>query len=200
MVHIGDAEKQVPPALTQEILPLLEPGDILSHVYTAKPGSVLRPDGTVLPELREAAERGVVLDIAHGRLNFSYEVARKCIKQGILPTTISTDLSALTLKHVVYGLTVTISKLLALGLDLKQVIEMSTINPARAIKEEARMGSLKAGTDADVSILELLSGTWKLQDAEQETIEVTRLISPVMAIRSGQPIPASPAAQPKSSR
>ena len=197
MVHIGDRWKQVSPTLTQECLPLLEAGDILSHIYTAQPGSALRPDGTMMPELREAMERGVVLDISNGRTgsNFSFNVARKGIAQGILPTTLSTDVNRPSLTYSVFGLTVTMSKFLALGLDLVQVIAMSTINPARAIGEESRIGSLKPGMNADVSILEVLSGTWKVQDPEQPTM--AKLISPVMTIKSGQAIPASPLAQPE---
>ena len=197
MVHIGDRDKQVSLTLTQELLPLMEPGDILSHVFTAQHGSTLRPDGTILPELREAMQRGVVLDVAHGRFNLSFEVARKAMAQGILPTTLSSDLTAPSLTGPVYGLTVTMSKFMALGLDLKQVIEMTTINPARAISTEDRRGSLKPGMDADVSILEVLSGTWKLEDSEQKTIEVTKLIAPTMTIKSGQLIPAQPVAQPQ---
>ena len=201
MVHIGDRDKQVSPTLTQEFLPLMEPGDILSHVFTAQHGSILCTDGTVLPELREAMQRGVVLDVANGRFNFSFEVARKGMAQGILPTTLSTDLVIPSLTNIVYGLTVTMSKFMALGLDLKQIIEMTTINPARAISAEHKIGSLKPGMDADVSILELLHGTWKLEDSledsEQQIIEATRLIAPSMTIKLGKLIPAQPIAQPQ---
>ncbi|MFC1915125.1 amidohydrolase/deacetylase family metallohydrolase [Chloroflexota bacterium] len=197
MIHIGDVEKQVSPTLTQEFLPLLEPGDILSHVYTAKFGSPLCSDGTVLPELREAMERGVILDTALGKNNFNFEVARQSMAQGILPTTLSTDLTAINVKHPVYGMTVTMTKFMALGLDLKQVIEMSTINPARVLGEENLIGSLKPGMEADISILKLLSGKWQLEDSERQTVEVDRLITPVMTVKAGQVIPAKPAAQPQ---
>jgi len=197
MVHIGDIDKQVSPTLTQEFLPLMEPGDILSHVFTAQLGSILRPDGTILPELREAMQRGVVLDVAHGRYNFSFDVAGKAMAQGILPTTLSTDLVLPSLTNIVYGLTVTISKFMALGLSLSQVVEMATINPARAINTEDRRGSLKPGMDADVSIMELLSGTWKLEDSMRKTIEANTLIAPTMTVKSGRLIPAQPVARPQ---
>lgn len=196
MIHIGDLRKQVSPTLTQEVLPIMEAGDILSHVYTAKFGSALRSDGTVLPELREAMERGVVMDTALGMNNFNFEVARKSMAQGILPTTLSTDLSAGNLGHPVYGMTVTMTKFLAMGLDLKQVIEMSTINPARVLGEEKRIGSLKPGMETDISVLELLPGKWKLEDSEHQVIGVDNLISPFMTIKSGQVMRAKPAAQP----
>jgi len=130
-------------------------------------------------------------------MNFSFDVARKSMAQGILPTTVSTDLTTLSLYGPTYGLTATMSRFMALGLDLKQLIEMTTINPARAISAEKKMGSLKPGMDADVSILELLAGTWRLEDSEQQTIKATKLISPVSAVKSGQLIPSQPVSQPQ---
>ncbi len=186
MVHIGDALNLVPPALTRKVLPLMEKGDILSHVFTAKQGSAMLPDGTFIPELKEAMERGVIFDIAHGRNNFSYEVARQAMAQGIMPTTISSDVTSLSLTGPVYGLTVTMSKFLALGLDLKQVITMTTINPARGINEADKIGSLKPDMTADVSILELQSGKWKLIDAEKQVLETTELLVPKLTIKAGR--------------
>ena len=197
MIHIGDVQKRISPTLTQEVLPLLESGDILSHIFTAKLGGIQRPNGTVLPELKEALERGVVLDVAHGWLNFSFETARRCLAQGILPTTVSSDLTTSSLTTRTYGLTVTMSKLMALGLSLEQIIQMATTNPARALSIEDSMGSLKPGRDADVSILELLSGAWNLEDTEQEIMQVSKLISPNLTIKSGELIPPQLVAQPQ---
>ncbi|MFC1988883.1 amidohydrolase/deacetylase family metallohydrolase [Chloroflexota bacterium] len=197
MAHIGDRGRKVPASLTQKLLPLMEEGDILSHVFTAKQGGIMRSDGTILPELKEAMERGVILDIAHGRFNFSFDIARKGLAQGILPTTITSDVTVQTLYGPVYGMTVVMSKLMALGMDLNQIIQMSTINSARTFRAEDRIGSLKPGMDADVSILEILHGKWSLVDAEQQTLETTRLISPSMTIKSGELIPAAPVSQPQ---
>jgi dihydroorotase len=196
MVHIGDMDKQVPPTLIQQVLPLLETGDILSHIYTGNSGNALRPDGTVLPEMTAAMERGVVMDTATGKNNLSFEVARKSLAQGIIPTTLSTDLTHRSLAGPTYSLPVTMAKFMALGLDLKQVITMTTVNAARALREEDRIGSLKPSLVADVSVLELSSGAWKLEDARQDTIEADRMIMPVLTVKSGQLIPAEPAAQP----
>ncbi len=197
MIHIGDMDKQVSPTLTQETVPLLEPGDILNHIYSGKFGGPLRPDGTVMPEIKAAMERGVIMDTAIGHTNFNYEVARQSLAQGITPTTLSTDLTRLSLHGPTYNLPVTMTHFMGLGLDLKQVITMTTINPARALREESRIGSLKPGMEADVSILELLSGAWELQDSQQQTLEVNQMIMPRMTVKSGQVIPAQPVAQPE---
>ncbi len=197
MVHIGDMKKQVSPTLTQEVLRIMERGDILTHVFTPSFGSVMSPDGTFLPELREAARRGVVLDSAMGTYNFSYAVASKALAQGILPRTISTDLTTTSVNGPVYGLPVTMSKFMALGLDLKSVVEMTTIGPASTLGIHNQKGSLKPGMDADVSILELSSGTWRVEDTLQGTLELAKLLVPIITVIAGQVIPAEPASQPR---
>jgi dihydroorotase len=199
MVHIGDSTGEVPQTVTREVLSLMEKGDVVSHVYTARNGGILDRRGTVLSELKDAVGRGAILDVAHGMSNCSFDIARKAMDQGILPTTISSDLSASSVTKIAFGLTTTLSKFMALGLSLGQVVEMATINPARALGEEKTIGTLKAGADADISIVELISGTWRLEDSEREAIEAHQLIAPVMTIRPGRSIPCG-AAGPRSIR
>ncbi len=196
MVHIGDWDNLVPATVTPECLSVMEAGDILAHLYSGNQGNVIKSDGTILPELKAARERGVIMETATGRSNFSFAVARKCLAEGILPSIISTDLNHRCLKDRTFSLPVNMSKFMALGLDLKQVVAMTTINPARAIHEESRIGSLKPGMAADVSILEIRSGAWTLTDTPGETMKADRLVTPVTAIKDGKVIPAEPVALP----
>ena len=189
VVHMGDLKQRVSPTLTQETLPLLESGDILTHLYNSNWGGCMRDDGTFLPELRQAMQRGVILDIGRGRIHFSFEVAKNGLSQGILPTTISSDIVAPSITDRVYGLTATMSTLLGLGLELTQVIEMSTINPARALGLADRIGSLKTGMVADISILNLLFGKWTIIDSAQKALTLTQLLSPDSTVKSGQHLP-----------
>ena len=188
MIHIGDRNRWVSPTLTRELLPLLEKGDILSHFCTGQFGGALGEDGRALPELVAARNRGVVLDVANGINNFSYAVARRMLEQGLPPTTISTDVTRLSITGPAYGLTVTMSKFLELGLPLEEMIAMTTINPAKAIGIDDRKGSLKQGMDADISVLEIQSGRWALPDSPGEILNVTRLIRPFTTIKAGVPI------------
>jgi len=61
MVHIGDTARRYDPKVIRELLPLLEPGDILTHYFTANPGGVRDANGKLVPEAREAADRGVLV-------------------------------------------------------------------------------------------------------------------------------------------
>ncbi len=176
------------PSLTRELLPLLEEGDILSHFCTGQFGGLLGEDGRALPELVAARDRGVILDVANGINNFSYATARRMMEQGLLPTTMSTDVTKTSVTGPAYGLTVTMSKFLELGLPLEEMIAMTTVNPAKALRIDDRKGSLKPGMDADISILEIHSGRWPLPDSPGEILNVTRLIRPHMTVKAGVPI------------
>ena len=87
MVHIGNN----PPNL-DEIADLLTRGDIITHCYNGKPNRILTPSGTLRESIQRALRRGVLLDVGHGTASFSFEVARRAIKLGILPHTISSDI------------------------------------------------------------------------------------------------------------
>ena len=186
MVHIGDRHGPDPWELTAQVLPLMEKGDILSHIFTANPGRVVTRSGSVLPEFLAATRRGVALDVAHGSQHFCFETAQRALEQGIMPTAISTDLSQLTLQGPVWSLTETMSKFLMLGLSITDVVRMTTINPARALGMEGRIGSLKQGMAADVSILGLQEGARDFIDSAGETRRGEAVLVPVTTVKSGR--------------
>jgi dihydroorotase len=195
MIHIGVDEggklAEETGGYTQELLPLLEKGDILSHVFTWKKGGIFKDDGSVLPELKEAAQRGVVLDVCHGKRNFSFKTAKILLDKGIVPDTISTDLNNMNLNGPVFSLVVTMSKFIALGFTVDEVVKMTTINPARALNEEDQKGSLKVGMPADISMLEIVEGDYCFSAGDgADTLKGDRLIVPKVTIKSGLEIPA----------
>jgi dihydroorotase len=185
MVHIGDTAKRYDPTVIRKLLPMLDKGDILTHYFTANPGGVLDANGKLVPEAREAADRGVWLDTAHGRMNFSFDVGRRCIDQGLLPHCISTDLTVPGRLETVHSMVEIMTRFLGLGFTLSQVITMSTANPARAIGEEGRLGSLAVGRQADISVLELREGEWMVKDVLGAGLRVTKAFVPFVTVKRG---------------
>jgi dihydroorotase len=186
MVHIGDTEKRYDPKVIHPLLSLLEPGDILTHYFTPNPGGVLDANGKLVPEAREAADRGVWFDTAHGRMNFSFDVGRRIIEQGLLPHCISTDLTVPGRVNTVHSMTEIMTRFLGLGFTLPQVVTMSTANPARAIGAEQRLGSLAVGRQADVSVLELREGDWVVYDILNSPLRVDRAFTPHLTLKRGR--------------
>lgn len=186
MVHIGDTQKKYDPNVIRELLPILEPGDIVTHLFTANPGGVLDSDGKVVPEARELAGRGVWMDTAHGRMNFGFDVARRVLDQGVVPDCISTDLTIPGRLNTVHSMVEMMARFLGLGFTLEQVITMCTVSPARAIGEQDRLGSLAVGRQADVSVLEVREGSWMVYDATGASMKVDKTVVPVLTVKRGQ--------------
>lgn len=186
MVHIGDTTKRYDPSIIRELLPLLEPGDIVTHLFTPNPGGVLDSSGKVVAEARELADRGVWLDTAHGRMNFGFDVARKVLDQGLVPHCISTDLTVPGRRQSVHSLVEMMGRFLGLGFTLEQVITMCTANPARAIGEQDRLGSLQVGRQADISVLELRQGDWVVYDTLRDSMRIDQAVVPVLSVKRGQ--------------
>ncbi|MFI8714961.1 amidohydrolase/deacetylase family metallohydrolase [Brevibacillus brevis] len=181
MVHIGNA----PPKLT-EILPLLDQGDVVTHAFHGKKGGMFDERGELIPEAQDALERGVLLDIGHGEASFSFQTLRHAQAQGITPHVISTDVHQRNIDGPVHSLTHTLTKFLAMGYALDEVIAASTYAPARILGLENEIGTLKVGACADVSILQLKKERTMLTDSEQETLETMQRVVAYQAITSGR--------------
>jgi len=186
MVHIGDTTKRYDPNVIRELLPLLEPGDIVTHLFTANPGGVLDTNGKLVPEAKELAARGVWLDTAHGRMNFGFNVGRRVLDQGLTPHCISTDLTIPGRANTVHSMVEIMARFLGMGFTLEQVIAMSTVNPARAIGEVHRLGSLAVGRQADISVLEVRDGRWVVYDTLRDSMKIDKTVVPVLTVKRGR--------------
>jgi len=186
MVHIGDTTKRYDPNVIRELLPLLEPGDIVTHLFTANPGGVLDANGKLVPEAKELAARGVWLDTAHGRMNFGFNVGRRVLDQGLTPHCISTDLTIPGRANTVHSMVENMARFLGMGFTLEQVIAMSTVNPARAIGEADRLGSLAVGRQADISVMEVRDGRWVVYDTLRDTMKIDKTVVPVLTVKRGR--------------
>ena len=186
MVHIGDTTKRYDPNVIRELLPLLEPGDIVTHLFTANPGGVLDTNGKLVPEAKELAARGVWLDTAHGRMNFGFNVGRRVLDQGLTPHCISTDLTIPGRANTVHSMVEIMARFLGMGFTLEQVIAMSTVNPARAIGEVTRLGSLAVGRQADISVLEVRDARWVVYDTLRDSMKIDKTVVPVLTVKRGR--------------
>jgi dihydroorotase len=190
MCHIGGVETR---ELMSQILDTLRPGDILTHAYSGAPNIAgaftnIVQDGRVLPAALAAKQRGVIFDVGHGGGSFDYTVAEPAIAQGCRPDTISSDI------HVFSGntpgmpyLTWVMSKFLALGFSLEEVVAMATINPAKIINRAPKLGTLQIGAPADVAIMELVEGPVSFVDTRNNKREGRAYLKPVQTVSGGVP-------------
>jgi dihydroorotase len=183
MVHLG--RFPFTPVITPKaLLRQLRGGDIITHAFRGA-GGMCGPDGKAVPEFRDAVDRGVILDIGHSGTDFRFKDARRLIDQGYLPDTPSTDLNVFNISGPVFSLAETLTKMLALDLDLRHVIAMATSNTARAIKRSDELGALAVGRRAEVSVLRLCTdGPFPVSDGV-EVVESPTALQPVGCVRAG---------------
>ena len=152
MVHIDE-----PPPSYEAVLERLRPGDVLTHAFRPFPNAPVDGRGKVKPAVLAARQRGVLFDIGHGMGSFSWKTARAMIAEGFAPDTISSDVHALCINGPAYDQVTTLSKFLALGMRLSDVVAASTVNAAGALKRPD-LGSLRAGCLGDASICRWTKG------------------------------------------
>lgn len=155
----------VPPT-AQDVLNRLRPGDALTHANRGFPNSLLRADGRILPAALAARDRGVLFDIGHGTVSFDQQVAARMAALGFVADFISSDLHAMCVDGDRFHLLTVLSKLLAIGVSLPDVIASTTTRPA-AFQNRPDLGTLRPGAIADVTVLDLdragalrLSAVW----------------------------------------
>jgi|SRR5580704_280349 dihydroorotase len=161
MGHIWDSYYPLP-----DILGMMRKGDVYTHCFNNFPHNILDSNGKILPEVREARARGVIFDVGEGPHNLSMAVVGKCLEQDFPPDTLSTDLAN------PYGIgnndrddmPTLVSRFLALGMTLDQAIERVTVTPAHVCNFGLELGTLRPGSQADISIFELREGKFEFGD------------------------------------
>jgi len=181
MVHVSGS-----PVSLQQILDRLRPGDIVTHIFHGHPNGILGEDGEVREEVKEAAARGVVLDVAHAGVHFDVNVARAALEQGVPPHTLSTDIVRPVGGWTSYDLLGVMSTFLALGMPVEDVVRTATSAPAKVIGQEHRLGTLAPGAEGDAAVLSLEEGSFAFGDAAGHTISASRRFVPVLTVKGGQ--------------
>jgi dihydroorotase len=181
MVHISTGADE------RYILDHLRPGDILTHCFHGRGNGMLaqRADGFIA-EVQRARERGVIFDIGHGCGSFSWETAQRAFEHYFWPDTISTDLHrysvdepwCVTLPNV-------ISKFLCLGMTLNDAIAKTTSAPAAVLQMAGEIGSLRAGSVADLLQFRVREGDFAFTDADLKVRRGNRLVEPLLTVRGG---------------
>jgi len=182
MLHIGNA-----PPVVDDVLDLLRPGDIVTHAYHGKVGGALTHGDRVLPAFRAAVERGVWVDIAHGRASFSFRTCERAMAQGMPVHSISSDLHDGNVDRYVVSLARTMTKMLAIGLSLEDVVRAVTVTPARMLHlDERGFGRLEIDAPAHVTVFDVRDEPHDVEDSEGERRTLDRWIAPCRTFVDGR--------------
>jgi dihydroorotase len=185
MVHID-----LPPPNLREIFKRLRSGDILTHCFRPFPNAPLI-GGRIREEALLARERGVIFDIGHGMGSLCFATARGMMEQGFLPDVISSDVHTLCIDGPAYDLLVTLSKFLAMGMPLGDLVERATLRPARAVRR-SELGVLQSGGLGDATVLAIEEGEYTYLDCTGEKMISDRRLVCKGCVVAGAFLPVEP--------
>jgi len=180
MVHFGET-----PPSNEENLALLRDGDIITHCFHGKDSPLWNDEGKPIPALEAALARGVLLDVGHGAASLCKNVAGSVVATKMYDFTISTDLHARNVTRTVISLPHTMTKFLALGMPLADVVRAVTQIPSERlglsnwcddIEQNATIFRLKRPTTADAPFT----------DAHGAVFSVDEIIEPVGVVVDGE--------------
>ncbi|MCL5971187.1 MAG: amidohydrolase [Firmicutes bacterium] len=164
----------------EEIFESLRAGDVLTHVFHGRMGSLDR-DRRSVSSLIASVDNGVILDIGHGTRHFSWSVFHRLRAEGILPDTISTDVTQLSWRKTpLYDLPFVCSKLLAAGLSWTDIYRGIVTNPLRYFSEALPTDS--------IVVLRYWPRRVGFPDAEGQVVVADGMWRPVLVVASGHVI------------
>jgi len=183
MIHVGDTVEPL-----GKILEMLRPGDICSHYLTPRRNGILGsqafPGAKLIPEIFEARKRGVILDIARGRLHMGFPQMQATIEAGLLPDTISTDLVSPSVSIPEANVFSIATALMSFGVPVEECVKELTLNPARAMRHP-ELGKLEEGGIGDATLLKIEEGDFTVSDVDGRTRKTERRVVAVGIVRAG---------------
>ena len=181
------------PVPTSEVLDILRPGDIFEHVYQGVKNTILDENGRLYDCVLQARERGILFDTAEGRKHGDFDVMLKAKEQGFIADFCSTDLVLASMyRRSIFSLPNLMSRYVAMGIPLKQVVEMTTQAPARLMKMEGEIGCLSEGARADIAIFSWLPMHQTYRDWKGAAFEADRTLKTEMTIKGGDIVYCAP--------
>ena len=164
---------------------IFRPGDIWTHMYGGSRGE---QDPTTLGPSQafiEGRKKGILFDVGHGGGSFLWRTAVPMTKAGFWPDTMSTDLHTRSMNAGVKDTLNVMSKFLALGMTVDQVVTANTVNAAKAIKQE-QLGHLSVGAVADIAVLRVEKGNFGFIDQAGARLKGTQRLRCELTLRDGK--------------
>lgn len=181
MAHVSFA----PPEMDQ-VMEYMKPGDVMTHCFNTHSIGILDEAGKIKSSVKDARARGVLFDVGHGAGSFNFDIARKALDQGFVPDTISTDVYTASIDGPVYDMPTTMAKMQHLGMSLDDVLVRTTLNPAKIVDRVPGMGTLAVGGPADIALLEMEEGDFRLVDSQRSTVRVDKRMMSRLTICRGR--------------
>ena len=176
------------PMSAGELASALRAGDIFCHCFQGAGNTIVLEDGRIDAGIIEARKRGVIFDSANGKGNFGVRTAEKALAAGFKPDIISTDLTVDKFNMPPYckNLPTLLSKYVTLGMDLTDIVRCVTETPAKIMGLEGKIGTLKVGAFANVTIMKSKQVKIMHKDFKDDELIGDILLVPQMTLIDGE--------------
>jgi len=182
MIHMGQTMTALP-----QLMELLRPGDVVTHMFAPPPNSIIDDRGRILPEVLAARRRGVWFDVGNGRTgHLRWDTVEKVMQTGFWPDTFSTDWTPEGRTAQVFNFPNVMSKFFDFGMPLDQAIARATVNASRVFEAFRDRGTLNVGAPADIALLELRSGSFEFVDNFTNTRTGHQKLFPAGTVLNGK--------------
>ncbi|MCF0071393.1 amidohydrolase/deacetylase family metallohydrolase [Dyadobacter sp. CY261] len=180
-------ECHLPEYSLEDQLAKMRPGDMITHTFEniKERMPIVGEDGQVRPFVLAARKRGVLFDLGHGGAGFWFDQAVPAVNQGFYPNSFGTDLHRFSMNSAMKDMGNVMSKFMAMGLTLKQVVGIATWNVARAIGHP-ELGNLKEGNPADIAVFRVREGYFGFMDSAGNRISGSRKLEVELTVRQGK--------------
>ena len=180
MVHVSGTPIPLP-----NVLEFLGPGDISTHAFNGDHESILDNNNKIRSEVREAVDRGVIMDVGHAGIHCDVDVVKHALDQGLPPDTISTDIHVPPSGRIVYLMNDLLSKFHAMGLSIEDVVSASTNKPASVLGMDKDIGSLRVGMSGDAAVFNLREGRFVWHDMAGHNVDGNVRFDTLLTVRDG---------------
>jgi len=187
MIHMGQSVTPM-----SELIQLLKPGDIVTHMFAPPPNAIVDDSGDIYPEILAARRRGIWFDVANGRIDhLRWNTFDDIMAAGFWPDTISTDgFSTSRSAPGVIDFPNIMSKFLNFGgMAMEDVVASSSYNASRLFPFLRDKGTLNIGAPADIAILELRQGSFEFLDNYENVRVGSQRLFPFETILAGERVP-----------
>jgi dihydroorotase len=180
-------ECHLPQYSLEDQLKRMRPGDIITHSFekVSERMPVVDENGSVRPFILAAQKRGVLFDVGHGGAGFWFSQAVPALKQGLAPNSFGTDLHRFSVNAGMKDMLNVMSKYMAMGMKIEDIIRKATWAPAQSIRRED-LGNLSNGAVADIAVWGIRKGTFGFVDAGGNKIEGDRKLEVELTLREGK--------------
>ena len=180
-------ECHLPQFSLEDQLKKMRPGDIITHSFEKidERMPVIDEQGKLRSFVIDAQKRGVLFDLGHGGAGFWFSVAVPAMKQGLAPNSFGSDLHRFSMNAGMKDMMNIMSKYMAMGMSLQEVVERASWNAAKAIHRND-LGSLTEGNVADIAVFRIREGNFGYTDAGGNVINGTKKLEAELTVRNGK--------------